>query len=312
MPGGRDEVLRRLIDGRNRRIAERVTGDGFAGLEARETLAAARVESEESPTTEERRRQIEEIVTAVLSLGSSERAARLDALCAHDLELRREVESLLAHENPANRFLETPALEAAARALARDESDALPGRTVGPYRIDAFLGSGGMGEVYRGRDTRLRRPVALKFLANEYSNDPAAVRRFQREAAYALSHPNICVVHDVGDVEGRPFISMEYLEGQTLRSRLSGGALHRRKALEYATQMAKGLAAAHQKGVVHRDFKSENPWITSEGVKILDFALAKVDAPMGQPGSATVSLATEPGRIMGTVGYMSPEQVRGQ
>ena len=203
-----------------------------------------------------RRQQVEEIVTSLLPLGTSERAAGLDLACgANDPELRREVELLLAQESRADRFLETPALEAAARALARDQSDVLAGRSVGPYRIDKLLGAGGMGEVYYGWDTRLRRPVALKFLSKEYLHDAAALERFQREAraASALSHPNICVVHDVGDLEGRPFIAMEYLEGQTLRACISGGALPQRMALEYTTQVVQGLAAAHQKGVVHRD-----------------------------------------------------------
>ena len=157
--------------------------------------------------------------------------------------------------------------------------------------------------------------MALKFLPKEYLNDAAALDRFRREAraASALSHPNICVVHDVGDLEGRPFIAMEYLEGQTLRACMSGWALPQSTALEYAAQMLQGLAAAHRKGVVHRDLKPENLWITHEGrVKILDFGLAKVDEPIGQSESGTSSPATEPGRIMGTVGYMSPEQVRGQ
>jgi serine/threonine-protein kinase len=264
---------------------------------------------------DERRRQIEEIVTVVLGLPTKERAAHLDSVCADDSELRRNVESLLAQEPRAHAFLETPALEAAARALAREQSGALQGRTAGPYRIEALLGAGGMGEVYRGLDTRLRRAVALKFLSKHFLTDPTAVDRFEREAraASALSHPNICVVHDVGELDGRPFIAMEYLEGQTLRARLGGGPLPRTEALQYAAQIAHGLAAAHQKGVVHRDLKPENLWITSDGrIKILDFGLAKVSERFDEPETATVSLATEPGRVMGTVGYMSPEQVRGR
>jgi serine/threonine protein kinase/tetratricopeptide (TPR) repeat protein len=265
--------------------------------------------------TGERREQVEQIVTAVLELKDSGRAARLDSLCGGDLELRREVESLLAYEGLADRFLETPALEVAAQSLAKDQFATLTGLTVGPYRIDSLLGSGGMGEVYLGSDTRLRRPVALKFLTRELLHDAAALERFQREAraASALNHPNICVVHDVGDLNGRPFIAMEYLEGQTLRACLRSGMLPRGTALEYAAQTARGLAAAHQRGVVHRDLKPENLWITPQGtVKILDFGLAKVEEPFGASNSAGDSLATEPGRIMGTVGYMSPEQVRGQ
>lgn len=262
----------------------------------------------------ERRRQIEEIVIAALALTGARRTAHLDSACGDDTELRREVDSLLAQESRANALLETPALEAAARALAAGDSAALTGRTAGPYRIDSLLGAGGMGEVYRGWDTRLRRAVALKFLPAEFLSDRAAVERFEREAraASALSHPNICTVYDVGEMEGRPFIAMEYLEGQNLRARLGGTALARRTALEYAIQIAHGLAAAHQKGIVHRDLKPENLWVTGEGrIKILDFGLAKLSEPATHPEAATASM-TEPGRVMGTVGYMSPEQVRGQ
>jgi serine/threonine-protein kinase len=265
--------------------------------------------------TEPRRQRIEEIVTAVLALPTSERTARLDSACGHDPELRREVESLLAHETRAHAFLETPALQVAARALAREQGGALTGRTAGPYSIEALLGVGGMGEVYRGLDMRLRRAVALKFLARHFLSDPAAVDRFEREAraASSLSHPNICVVHDVGELDGRPFIAMEYLEGQTLRAHLGDHALQRREMLEYALQIAHGLAAAHQKGVVHRDLKPENLWITSDRrIKILDFGLAKVSERLDETGAATHTLSTEPGRVMGTAGYMSPEQVRGQ
>jgi eukaryotic-like serine/threonine-protein kinase len=141
------------------------------------------------------------------------------------------------------------------------------------------------------------------------------VEQFEREAraASALSHPNICTVYDVGEMDGRPFIAMENLEGQNLRARLGGAALPQRQALEYAIQIAHGLAAAHQRGIVHRDLKPENLWVTREGrIKILDFGLAKLSEPVTHPDGATDSIATEPGRVMGTVGYMSPEQVRGQ
>jgi serine/threonine-protein kinase len=156
--------------------------------------------------------------------------------------------------------------------------------------------------------------VALKFLAREFLSDAAAVERFEREAraASALSHPNICTVYDIGEMDGRPFIAMEYLEGQNLRMRMGSSALPRREALEYAIQVAQGLAAAHQKGIVHRDLKPENLWVTLEGrIKILDFGLAKVSEPATHP-KGIVSIASEPGRVMGTAGYMSPEQVRGQ
>ena len=230
-------------------------------------------------------------------------------------ELRREVESLLQQENRANTFLETPALVAAARALAVDRRAALPGRMAGPYRIDALVGAGGMGEVYRGWDTRLRRTVALKFLAGEFLSDAAAVERFEREAraASALSHPNICTVYDVGEMDGRPFIAMEYLEGQNLRALRGSTPLTRDTAIKYGMQIAHGLAAAHEKGIVHRDLKPENLWVTHEGrIRILDFGLAKLSEPATNPETGTASIVSEPGRVMGTVGYMSPEQVRGQ
>ncbi len=264
----------------------------------------------------ERRKQIEEIVIAALALTGNQRAAHLDSACGGDGELRREVESLLAQEDRANTFLETPALELAARALADGDSATLQGRTAGPYRIEALIGAGGMGEVYRGWDTRLQRAVALKFLAREFLSDAAAAERFEREAraASALSHPNILAVYDVGEMEGRPFIAMEYLEGQTLRARLGGALLPHRQALEYAVQISHGLDAAHRKGIVHRDLKPENLWVTSDGrIKILDFGLAKyaVPATPAETGGV-VSIASEQGRVMGTVGYMSPEQVRAQ
>jgi serine/threonine protein kinase/Tfp pilus assembly protein PilF len=265
----------------------------------------------------ERRKQIEEIVIAALALSGTWRTAHLDSACGDDPKIRREVDSLLAQENRANTFLETPALEAAARALAAGHSGTLPGRAVGPYRVDALLGAGGMGEVYRAWDPRLRRAVALKFLAREFLSDAAAGERFAAEAraASALSHPNICTVYDVGEMDGRPFIAMEYLEGQTLRARLAGTALPQPVALEYAIQIAQGLVAAHQKGVVHRDLKPENLWVTSEErIKILDFGLAQLSEPAARPQTEGVSTstATEQGWMMGTAGYMSPEQIRGQ
>ena len=211
--------------------------------------------------------------------------------------------------------METSAVECAARALAAGHSGKLPGRAVGPYRIDALLGAGGMGEVYRAWDTRLRRAVALKFLAREFLSDVAAAEGFEREAraASAPNHPNICTVYDVGEMDGRPFIAMEYLEGQTLRARLADGALPRPQALEYAIQIARGLAAAHQLGIVHRDLKPENLWVTSEGrIKILDFGLAKFSEPPTRPEPSLASTATEQSGVRGTVGYMSPEQVRGE
>jgi len=189
------------------------------------------------------------------------------------------------------------------------------GTRLGPYEIVAPAGAGGMGEVYRARDTRLNREVAIKVLPAAFSRDPERLRRFQQEAqaVAALNHPNILAIHDFGEHEGSPYIVTEFLEGETLRARLSAGALPVRKATELAQQVAVGLAAAHDKGIVHRDLKPENIFVTRDGrVKILDFGLAKLTAETVTPDAATLVSRTEPGVVMGTVGYMSPEQVKGQ
>src|SRR2546427_151336 len=167
------------------------------------------------------------------------------------------------------------------------------------------------------RDTRLDREVAIKVLPVGFARDPERLRRFQQEAqaAAALNHPNILAVHDFGEHEGSPYMVTEFLEGETLRERLRPGTLPVRKATEYAEQVARGLAAAHEKGIVHRDLKPENIFVTRDGrVKILDFGLAKLTRPEGTVPSdaATPASQTEPGMVMGTVGYMSPEQVKGQ
>ena len=194
-----------------------------------------------------------------------------------------------------------------------------PGSRLGPYEILAPLGAGGMGEVYRARDERLKRDVAIKVLPASLSTDPDRLRRFEQEAQAAgvLNHPNITAVYDTGTHEGAPYVVQELLEGETLRSALAGGRLPLRKAIDYASQIARGLAAAHEKGIVHRDLKPENLFVTrDERVKILDFGLAKLTHPE-KPGVPlteipTQTVGTEPGVVLGTVGYMSPEQVRGQ
>ena len=188
---------------------------------------------------------------------------------------------------------------------------------LGPCEIIAPLGAGGMGEVYRARDTSLGREVAVKILPASYSGDPDRLRRFTQEAqaAAALNHPNILAIYSIGQEGELTYIVSELLEGDTLRERLRGGPLPVRKALDYALQVAHGLAAAHDKGIVHRDLKPENIFVTGEGrVKILDFGLAKLTRPDEKPSAehATMSAATEAGKVLGTVGYMSPEQVRGK
>src|SRR6202162_2992299 len=175
-----------------------------------------------------------------------------------------------------------------------------------------------MGEVYRARDERLKRDVAIKVLPASFSTDPDRLRRFEQEAqaAGALNHPNITIVYDIGTHENAPYVVQELLEGETLRTELSGGRFSPRKAIDYALQITQGLAAAHDKGIVHRDLKPENLFVTKEGrVKILDFGLAKL-TQVGQTGAATnlptVTPGTAPGVVMGTLSYMSPAQVKGR
>jgi serine/threonine protein kinase/Tol biopolymer transport system component len=200
-----------------------------------------------------------------------------------------------------------------------DEPMALAvGARLGPYEIISTLGAGGMGEVYKAHDSRLRRDVAIKILPSATSNDPDRLARFEREAraAAALNHGNICAVFDIGSHDGTPFIVSELLEGDTLRQAISGGALPSRQAIAYATDIAHGLAAAHEKGIVHRDLKPENIFVTLDGrVKILDFGIARLVQDVAADDVTQLSpiaRLTGVGKVVGTVGYMSPEQVRGQ
>jgi serine/threonine protein kinase/Tol biopolymer transport system component len=192
------------------------------------------------------------------------------------------------------------------------------GTTLGPYRIIAPLGAGGMGEVYRARDTRLGRDVAVKVIRAGLARDPERLKRFEQEsrAAGALNHPNICTIHDVGTHDGAPFVVMELLEGESLRAKVNAGPIPLRKALDYVAQVARGLAVAHEKGIVHRDLKPENLFVTKDGrAKVLDFGLAKLTRPdvLLSAGDPAISVAaTGSGSILGTAGYMAPEQVRGQ
>jgi len=192
-----------------------------------------------------------------------------------------------------------------------------PGTKLGPYEIVSPVGAGGMGEVYRARDTRLGRDVAIKVLPEALAQDADRLRRFEQEARTiaALNHPNILGIHDIGVHGGAPFLVSEFLEGQTLREKLVSGPLSVRRAIEYALGIAQGLTAAHEKGIVHRDLKPENVFVTRDGrIKVLDFGLAKLVRPEENHETAVTltSPATLPGMVMGTVGYMSPEQVRGE
>ncbi len=193
------------------------------------------------------------------------------------------------------------------------------GSKLGSYEVLSLLGAGGMGEVYRARDERLGRDVAVKVLASDWPGDHHRLRRFEQEAraAGALNHPNVLAVFDAGEHEGRPYVVFELLKGATLRYHLDLGALAVRRVLDYAVQIAQGLAAAHEAGIVHRDLKPENLFLTREGrVKILDFGIAKLtrlgdDLPE-LTSRVTASDHSTPGIVLGTVGYMSPEQVRGK
>src|SRR5438128_2238147 len=190
------------------------------------------------------------------------------------------------------------------------------GTKLGPYEIRSPLGFGGMGEVYRAVDTRLGRDVALKILPDSFARESARLHRFETEAraVAALNHPNILAVFDIGQHNGSPFLVSELLEGETLRAILTGGPLPQRKAIDYGVQIAQGLASAHQKGIVHRDVKPENIFVSKdERIKILDFGLAK-QSPMAAAadGATLTSSQTAAGMVLGTAGYMAPEQVRGE
>lgn len=291
----------------------------------------------------ERWRRVKELYHSALPVAAEERAEYLKHACRGDAKLCEEVESLLAYESSAKEFMETPAFEVAAKQIGRDgasenEADPVPvGTTLQRFRVLGRLGVGGMGVVFKAEDTRLRRTAALKFLPKKLARDPASLERFEREAhsASALNHPNICTVYDIGEYEGQPFIAMELLEGQTLDGRIGGQPLSTEELLTLGIQIIEGLHAAHQKGIIHRDVKPANIFVTNGGqAKILDFGLAKlapgvtvmdVDSKGGQRDEPVQGAPREieqlptpdpslsrTGVAMGTAGYMSPEQVRGE
>ena len=255
---------------------------------------------------ERRLQEVDELFQAALELPTEQRRAFLNESCPNDVELRAEVESLIAAHEEAKDFIEDSASDVAASLLAENRP-----KQVGQYKIEKLLGSGGMGEVYLAEDTRLNRRVAIKFLSASREPDEQAQRRLLREARAAakLDHPNVCAIYEVNDA-GLPFIVMPYIEGETLDTRMKRQRLELSEALSIATQIADAIAEAHAQRVIHRDIKPANIIITPRGqAKVMDFGLAKITT---NEVSTHSSMLTTPGLIMGTLPYMSPEQVRGE
>jgi serine/threonine protein kinase len=261
---------------------------------------------------------LKELFHAALALPPQERSSYLESAAGGNDALRQAVESLLKSHEATDNFIDTPAYQAAAELLVVD-NEFKANQTVAHYRIISLLGEGGMGKVYLAEDAKLHRQVALKFLAGSFAQDPDRLERFEREAraASALNHPNILTIHEIGESEGRRFIATEFIEGETLRERLSKG-LNTEDALVIAMQIASALVAAHRVGIVHRDIKPENIMVRRDDglVKVLDFGLAKMSRTSSIEQAKSVDEApgrfkTGPGMVIGTVAYMSPEQARG-
>jgi eukaryotic-like serine/threonine-protein kinase len=262
--------------------------------------------------TPERWQQITGVFPAALLCEPGQRGTFLHDACGADEALRAELEAMLAAHDNAGDPGSIPAV-AVSEQMLRLQS----GSAVGRYRIDALIGAGGMGQVYRARDPRIERDVAIKVLPADYAADAERLRRFEQEAhaSGALNHPNVLTLYDVGTADGRPYLVMELLDGETLRDCVGRGAMPAARACEIAAAIARGLAAAHARGIVHRDLKPENVMVTCDGqVKILDFGIAKLRLrePNLDRRTVTTPLRTAADTMLGTVGYMAPEQIRGE
>src|SRR6185503_7756649 len=298
---------------------------------ARERERTTRTENDQQETQNEKRKtrnekrffmsdrwkQVERLYDAAMDLNAADRAAFLQDVCGGDDDLRRDVETLIGYTESGGDFLESPALEVTARAIARDRPKQLIGTRIGSYRIVSRLGAGGMGEVFLAEDSTLERRVALKFLPADAETDARARQRLIREAQAAakLDHPNVCAIHEVGQHQDTSFIVMQHVEGETLASLIKRGPIALVESLQIATQIADALAEAHSHGIIHRNIKPQNVMLTRRGqVKVLDFGLAKLELaerPAHREASTEI-LLTQPGAIAGTAPYMSPEQLRGE
>jgi serine/threonine protein kinase/Tol biopolymer transport system component len=257
--------------------------------------------------------ELDRIFSEARQLPAGEQAAFIASACGANAELRAEAESLLSASNESRDFMEMPAIERLAQLFASDGLALQPGRRIGAYTIVEQLGFGGAGEVWRAKDERLDRDVAIKVLLPHLATDTEKMRRFGEEARAAgkLNHPNILIVHDVGEHDGKPYLVSECLEGRNLRERLKTGPVPPAEAIAIALGIAHGLAAAHEHGIVHRDLKPENTFLKKDGsIKLLDFGLAKLKQPVADPRSDSKHTAV--GVIAGTAGYMAPEQARGE